>query len=469
MSKHAKSFTGKSLSTLAMIYALVIIVALLTWIVPGGEYQRTVTDGRTLVEPGSFQYIKSSPQGLGAMLTAPIKGFIQASQIIVFLFIIGGTFSVIQGTGAIQAGVQRMAQKFSEKPYLRRFFIPVSMTLFSLGGTLFGMCEETMPFVLIFIPLSLSLGYDTFVGVAIPFLGAAAGFAAAVINPFTVGIASSIAELPLSTGMGYRAFIWLLSTFFMIFFVMRYAAKIAQDPTKSPAYEMDLERKKSWTTDQSSATEFTRRQKLVLLSFGVGLALLIYGVLKYQWFIIEIAALFLALAMVSGVLGRISIDQFTDLFKAGAKEMIGIALIISCARALLVIATDAKILDVMLYNLAALISHLHPILAAQAMFVTQGTINFFVHSGSGQAMLTMPVMAPLADVIGITRQTAVLAFVFGEGWITPILPTSGVTMGVLGLAGLSWEKWARWMLPIQLFFFVLALLLLIPPVVFHWQ
>lgn len=463
-----KSPITKSFNTLAMIYVLVIIVAALTWIVPGGEYQREIKNGRTQVVPESFQFVKSTPQGIGAMLTAPIKGFIEASQIIVFLFVIGGTFSVIQGTGAIHVGVQRMAKRFSDKPYLRKFFIPVSMLLFSIGGTVFGMCEETMPFVLIFIPLSLSLGYDTIVGTAIPFLGAAAGFAAAIINPFTVGIASSIAEVPLSSGMAYRAIIWVLSTFFMTLFVMRYAARISKDPQKSPVYELDQERRKTLSTN-SEIKVLSRSQKWVLISFGLGILLLIYGVLQYHWFIIEIAGLFFALAMISGLLGRQSLDQFTDHFKAGAKDMMGVALIIACARALLIVASEAKILDVMLYNLAGLISQMHPIFAAQSMFVTQGIINFFVHSGSGQAMLTMPVMSPLTDVLGITRQTAILAFVFGEGWINPILPTSGVTMGVLGLAGLSWEKWARWMLPIQLFFFILALLLLIPPVIFHWQ
>jgi uncharacterized ion transporter superfamily protein YfcC len=156
-------------------------------------------------------------------------------------------------------------------------------------------------------------------------------------------------------------------------------------------------------------------------------------------------------------------------FKEGARDMVGVALIIGCARALLVVATDGKVLDTMLYSLAGLISHLHPILAAQAMFLTQGVINFFVHSGSGQAALTMPVMAPLADVVGVSRQTAVLAFQFGEGWINPILPTSGVTMGVLGLAGISWDTWFRWMVPAQIFFLILALLLLIPPFYFGYH
>jgi uncharacterized ion transporter superfamily protein YfcC len=172
--------------------------------------------------------------------------------------------------------------------------------------------------------------------------------------------------------------------------------------------------------------------------------------------------------MIGGIAGGLSLDEMTDSFKEGARDMVGVALIIGCARAILVVAQDGKVLDVMLYSLASGITQFHPIIAAQTMFITQGIINFFVHSGSGQAALTMPIMAPLADVVGLTRQTAVLAFQFGEGWINPILPTSGVTMGVLGLAGIPWERWFRWMLPAQLYFFVLALLLLVAAVLMHY-
>ncbi|MBN2356120.1 putative basic amino acid antiporter YfcC [candidate division KSB1 bacterium] len=458
-----------SFNTLFMIFAIVVLVALLTWVVPGGEYQRQMKDGKTLVMPDSFQFVDARPQGLGAILTAPIKGFIEAAHIIVFLFVIGGAFAVIQATGAITVSVQRLAHRFAQKPHLQKFFIPITMLLFSLGGTIFGMCEETLPFVLIFIPLCISLGYDSIVGTAIPFLGAAAGFAGAIINPFTVGIAASIAELPLSNGMPYRIFVWVLSTFFMTLFVVLYANKIKANPRKSPVYDLDQERRKNLHLTTEKEEPFTRRHKWVLWSFFLTILLLVFGVLQFQWFIIEIAALFLAAGLIAGIIGGLTVTQITDSLKTGAKDMVGVVLIIACARAILIVASDAKILDAILYYLAGIISNLHPVLAAQSMFVTQAIINFFVHSGSGQAALTMPVMSPLADVIGISRQTAVLAFVFGEGWVTPVLPTSGVTMGVLGLAGITWDKWFKWMLPLQIFFFILALLLLIPPVLLGWH
>jgi uncharacterized ion transporter superfamily protein YfcC len=453
-------------NTLVMIYSIVVAVAIFTWFIPGGEYKREIKDNRNVVVPNSFTYIKSEPQGLGAVLQAPIKGFISASEIIVFLLVIGGSFMIIQKTGAISSSLQKVAVNLSDKPHLQKYFIPITMTLFSIGGSTFGMCEETMPFVLIFIPLALSLGYDSIVGTAIPFLGAAAGFAGATLNPFTLGIALKIAELPYNIAIWYRILIWVISTISMITFVMMYASRVKKDPAKSPVFQLDKERKHSFHLDNNSKIEITRSQKLVLIVFVLALIVMVVGILEYSWFIIEIAALFFALGIIAGIIGNLSLNEITEAFKEGARDMVGVAFIIACARAMLVVATDAKIIDTMLFGMSNLISNFHPIVASQSMFITQGIINFFVHSGSGQAALTMPVMAPLADVLNIPRFVAVLAFQFGEGWINPMLPTSGVTMGVLGLAGISWDKWFKWIIPVQIYFFILALLLLIPPFFF---
>jgi len=455
-------------NTLVMIFAVVAIVALTTWIVPGGEYLRETKNGKTLVVPNSFKFVQSNPQGPGALLMSPLKGFAQAATIIGFLFIIGGAFNVIQKTGAIMVSVQRMAYTFAKKPHLEKFFIPVTITIFSIAGSIFGSSEETLPFILIFIPLAYSMGYDSIVGTSIPFLGAAAGFAGSTLNPFTVGIAQSIAELPLYSGLGYRIIIWIISTTAMIAFIMIYASKIKKKPELSPMYQFDLERKRSMHIDSSIEGDFTGSHKIVLLVFLLSMVILVVGILGYKWYITELGALFLALGIIAGLAGKLSITQITDAFKEGAKDMVGVALIIGCARGILVLANDGKIMDTFLYSLSGVIMNLHPVFASQAMFIMQAVINFFVHSASGQAMLTMPVMAPLADVIGVSRQVAVLAFQFGEGWINPILPTSGVTMGVLGLAGIPWEKWFKWMLPMQIFFFILALLLLVPPFFFNY-
>ena len=455
--------------TLVLIYAVVVLVALATWIAPGGEYRRDVVDGRTLVVANSFTFVDADPQGVGDVLMAPVRGFIQAAQIIAFLFVIGGAFKALEKTGAVAVSIRSLGLTFARKPHLQRYFIHVTMTIFSLGGAVFGMCEETMPFVLVFIPLALSLGYDSLVGTAIPFLGAAAGFAGSVFNPFTVGIAQGIAELPLYSGMEYRIVIWVVSTVSMVTFVMMHASKVRKNPEASPVYQIDRERKHAFHLDAGEAGMFSRPQKWVLALVVGTILLLVFGILQFRWYINEIAALFLGLGIAGGLAGRLSLNTLAEAFKEGARDMMGVALIIGCARGILVVASDGKVLDVMLYSLASVITNLHPVFAAQAMFVTQGIINFFVHSGSGQAALTMPVMAPLADVVGLSRQTAVLAFQFGEGWINPILPTSGVTMGVLGLAGISWDRWFRWMLPVQIYFFALALLLLVPAVLLGYH
>ncbi len=458
-----------SFNTLIMIFAVIVLVAIATWIVPSGEYQRQLNNGKTLVVPNSFSFTESNPQGFTAVLTSPYKGFVKAAEIIGFLFILGGSFSILIRTGAITVSIQHLAHTFSHRPHLQKFFIPAIMTIFSIGGATFGLSEEVMLFVPIFIPLAMSLGYDSIVGLAIPFLGAAAGFAGSVFNPFTVGIAQSIAELPLYSGMEYRIVVWVISTVSMIYFVNRYANKIRKNPELSVMFEADKEKKAALHLQGTILEAFTVQHKIILVGFAAALVGLVYGVLQHQWWLNEIAALFLALGIFSGIVGRLSATIITDSFKDGAKDMVGVALIIACARAILVIATEGKVLDVLLYACSGVIQSLHPVFAAQMMFVVQCVINFFVHSGSGQAALTMPIMSPLADVIGISRQTAVLAFQFGEGWINPILPTSGFTMGVLGLANIPWDKWFRWMLPIQIYFFIVALLLLIPPVIFHWQ
>jgi uncharacterized ion transporter superfamily protein YfcC len=455
--------------TLVLIYIMVVLTVIATWVVPGGEYQRIEKDGRTIPVADSFQFAEGRPQGLGALFISPIKGFIEAAYIIVFVFVVGGAFAIIQETGAITAFIHNLALKFGESKALRALLIPVTMIIFSLGGAVFGMCEETMPFVLIFVPLALSLGYDTIVGVSIPFVGAAAGFAGAFFNPFTVGIAQGIADIPLYSGLGYRVIIWTIGTAIAIFIVMRYASRLLKNPKISPTYEEDQEKRTSLDLDtpDKEKVDLLGRHKLVLYFFLGGMILLVFGILKFKWYINEIAGLFLALGIISGILGRLNSEKIAKAFVAGAKDMINAALIIGCARAILVVATDGKILDTALYYMAQSISRFHPIISSQLMFVCQCVINFFVHSGTAQAALTMPIMAPLGDLVGITRQTTVFAFQLAE-YINPILPTSGVTMGVLGLARLRWEKWAKWFLPLLIIWVLFGFLTLIPPVLTHW-
>ena len=457
--------------TLVLIYMIVLLVYSLTWIVPSGEFNREKVGvggtQREITIPGTFQKVEKRIVSPEILLTAPIKGFSEGAPIIAFLFVVGGAFLVIQRTGTIDIAIKRLADSFARHPRSRKFVIPVLMVVFSLAGSIFGMSEETIPFIMVFIPLSLSLGYDSIVGVSIPFLGAAAGFAAAFFNPFTVGIAQGLSGLPLYSGLPYRLIVWALGTITVIAFVMRYAAKIKKNPKLSPVYELDRKRLAEMSVNGQVSEEWNSRHRAVLLIFAGGILVLILGILLLNWYITAIAAVFMGMGILSGFAAKMSPSDMAKNFVEGAKDMMNVAFIIACGRAILIIASEGQILDSILFYASNFISMFPKIVTAQMMFFTQSGINFFIHSGTAQAALTMPVMAPLSDLVGVTRQTSVLAFQLCE-FILPILPTSAVTMGVLGVAKISWEKWARWFLPLMLILVVLSMLLLIPPVLMNW-
>ncbi len=459
----------KAPNTYLIIFSLIIVTAILTYLLPGGKYQMVERQGRRVIDPASFTAAESNPQGVDAVLMAPLNGFVDAALIIGFVLIVGGAFSVLQKTRAVDAGIQTLARAHEKNALIRKLTIPLFMVLFSLGGAVFGMSEEVIPFIMIFIPMALALGYDSVTGVAIPFVGAGAGFAAAFINPFTLGVAQGIANLPPLSGIGYRIFCWTLTTLVAIVFVQRYANKIKKEPHKSISAVIDAVRRKEWHVNKNAALHLTGRHKWVLGLFLAAMVLLVYGVLAYQWYIKEIAALFLGMGMVAGIAGGLKAKDITDGFIQGAKELIGTALVIALARGILIIARDGQIIGTILHGLSSLIKDAHPVLAAQIMFLVQTVINFFVPSGSGQAALTMPIMAPLSDLLNVSRQTAVLAFQFGDGFSNLIIPTSAVTMGVLALAEIPWEKWARWILPLEIAFFILSFILLVPPFFMHWK
>lgn len=454
-------------NTFVLLFAILALIALATWFVPGGKYETHLVNGKQLVDPASFHYVASSPQGLVALMKAPIKGFVEAALIIGFVLIVGGAFAVVQKTEAIDTAIRSIARAHAHSPLVRATLIQVFVTLFSLGGATFGMNEEVIPFVLIFVPLALALGYDTVTGVSIPFLGSQVGFGAAFLNPFNVGIAQGIAGVPVFSGMGYRLVVWACATLVTIAFLMWYAARVKRNPALSPTFVLDQAKRQEQPV-ALSLERMTRRHAAVLAIFALALGVMVVGVVKYEWFVEEIAALFLGMAIAVGLVGRIGTDNWVGAFMQGVKDLAPTALVIAIARATMIIARDAHIIDTMLHALMPWVQSSHPVFAAQKMYLIQSVINFFIHSGSGQAALTMPIMAPLADLVGVTRQTAILAFQLGE-LSTPMIPTSGITVGVLALARVPWLTWAKWMIPLQLIYLVLALLLLVPPCLMQWS
>jgi uncharacterized ion transporter superfamily protein YfcC len=384
------------------------------------------------------------------------------------VLIVGGAFAVLQRTEAIDAMIKSVAQAHSRSALVRAAVIPVFVTLFSLGGASFGMAEEAIPFVLIFIPLALALRLDTLTGVAIPFVGSQVGFATAFLNPFNVGVAQGIAGVPLFSGLGYRALCWAIATTLTIAFLSAWAVRIRRQPELSPTHALDQERRQ--TLDLASFDAFTGmtgRHRGVLWLFAATLVVMIFGVVRLGWYIEEIGALFLVMAVVVGVVGRLSSDELVAAFLQGARDLVGTALVIALAKGTVILMREGQIIDTLLNALAPLVASGSPVFAAQKMFVIQSVINFFIHSGTGQAALTMPLMAPLADLVGVTRQTAVLAFQFGE-LTTAIIPTSGITVGVLALARVPFATWLRWMLPLQGLYLVMALVLLAVPALTRW-
>ena len=460
--------------TTLILFGIIVLAALMTWMVPPGEYARDEIEvegvgTREVVVPGSYERLVREGGDLGArvvhtvamIVKAPILGFIDedAAPIIAFVLLVGGAFAVLTETGAVDAALRRVVVGAERSPLLDVLLIPLFMALFSLGGAVFGMSEETIPFVLIFVPLALALGYDAITGAAIPFLGSAAGFAAAFLNPFTVGVAQGIAGVALFSGAGFRVGLWVVVTAVVTGFVLWHARRVRRDATRSPMHGLDVEGQARALEAEGEA--FTGRHAAVLVAFAAGIVALVAGVLTAGWYIVEIAALFVALAAILGAVGGLGGNGTAKAFMAGVRDLAPTAVIIGLARGILIVLQDGQVVDTILNALASGLGGAGSTVAASAMFGVQTAINFFVPSGSGQAALTMPLMAPLADLVGVTRQTAVLAFQMGDGFTNMIIPTSPVLMGVLSLARVPWPTWARWILPLQIGLFVLGVVALV--------
>jgi len=446
--------------TITIIMIIMIVFIILTWLIQAGEYERKEYNGRMIVVPGTYKVIDNQPQGLWAMLTAPIKGFASASQIIGFCLLVGGAFGMINKTGAISAGLASVLRFSLKKPKYKKLVIPLIMTLFSLAGATFGMSESVIVFIMITIPLSIAMGYDSIVGICISFMAAGVGFAAAITNPFNIGVAQGIAELPMFSGWDFRIIVWAIMTSIAILYVMRYARKIELNPLNSPVYELDRKRNLD-ELENIEKMAFSWKKKIIVVLLFVSLAILVVGANKWKWYINEISALFIALGIASVIIYRLPMKESIDAFIGGAKDMITAGLIIGLSRGLLVIASDGKIIDTILYAVSNWGKDLHAAVSVQFIFLFQSCFTFFVPSGSGQAALTVPIVAPLSDLLGVGRQTAIMAFQLGDGIMSMIVPTSGVTMGVLAIANIPYQTWLKWFVKLLAIFFIAAMLILV--------
>ncbi len=426
--------------TYVILYALVIIIAICTYIVPAGVYD-TYADpvsGRTIVDPDSYHTVEKNPTTPFGLLMALPNGLVNAASIVFFIFIVGGSFQIVTATRAIEKGISSLARRLNGK---ERLIIPIIVFIFSLGGATFGMAEECIVFIPMGIALARALGYDAIVGSGIVILGAATGFTSAWMNPFTVGVAQTISELPMFSGIFFRLIIWVVVMAATIIYIWRYAAKVKAKPELSYVYELEKAEKGN-AVDMSKIEKMGTSDILVLLSVLAGLAMIIVGVFLYDWYIMEIAAMFFGIGILSGIFSKMGPSTMASEFVKGAAGIAFGALVVGVARAILVVMQDANIIHTVVHGLASLISGLPKTIAAVIMMLVQTVINFFIPSGSGQASVTMPIMAPLADVLGMTRQTAVLAFQFGDGFTNSIIPT-GAIMASLAMGNIPYDKWVK--------------------------
>lgn len=440
-----------------VLLTIVAICGILTYIVPAGEFDRVETsDGRMVVDPDTFHYVEKSPVGIFGLLKAIPKGMAETADIIFFIFIVGGSFAVVEKTGAVEAGIGKITKSMAGK---EKLIVPVIMAIFSLGGAVFGMAEETLPFIPIMVTLALALGFDSMTGVGMVLVGAGAGFAGAFMNPFTIGVGQGIAGLPLFSGIGFRVILYIAMITVSIIYVYRYANKVKVSPKISNMYEIDKTRED--TLDLENIREITVNDKIVLMVVALTIVLLVVGVIQFGWFIPEIAALFIGMAIIVALFGKLGLNGFGENLVEGMANMAGGALIVGFARAILVVLTEGSIIDTILYGASNAVSSLPSVFTAIGMYIFQCLLNFIIPSGSGQAAVSIPIMAPLADLTGVTRQTAVLAYQLGDGISNIIAPTSGFFMAGLALAKVPWEKWAKWFIKLALIQYLIGAIFII--------
>ncbi|WOV84885.1 TIGR00366 family protein [Sporosarcina jeotgali] len=452
-------------TTTALLMFMIVLVAMLTYVIPAGQFDRAMDEktGRELIVADSFSYTEQSPVGIGGILSSVFGGIVGAAEIIAFVLIVGGVFGVIVKSGAINAALARLIHRLKGRESI---FIIIAMTAFAIGGATFGMAEETLPFVAIVLAATIAMGYDRIIAVSIVVVGVYAGYSAGPLNPFNVGIAQGIAELPLFSGIGLRSVMMVGGLIIAIHHTLRYAKKVKMDPkTSLLVNEKEIEADSSLLDDLT----MTRRHKWIMAVLGLSLVALVFGVLKYGWYLGEISALMLLMGIVIGMIAfKGSFNQFTDEFMKGAAEMTAAALIIGLSRAILVVMEEGQIIDTLVYAVSVPLGSLHSVFAAWGMYLSQGLINFIIPSSTGQAAVVMPIMSSISDVIGINRQIAVQAFQSGDGYWNMITPTHPVLMAALGIAAVSFGKWIRFAGPLVFKWTIWTMIILAVGVWIDW-
>ncbi|SIT73341.1 YfcC family protein [Edaphobacillus lindanitolerans] len=437
-----------------IIFGILVLAVLLTYIVPAGEFQREEVDGRNIVIDGTYERIESQPASLLSTFTSIQQGLVDSAPIIFMVLIVGAAVAVIDHTGAINSGVNALISKTKNQKYL---LVAAFISIFAILD-FFGISGNVIiAFIPIGIVLARALKLDPIVGVAMVYLGQYVGVATGTFDPVITGLAQSIAELPLFSGWHLRLTAFFILIIITMIYILRYVKRIEKDPSKRIITFAETDGGVQGPVEEFGP--FTGRHKVVLLTALVFMGSFIYGVFKMEWSTNELAGIFIMMSIAVAIVGRIHMNDFVKVFIKGAQDIVYGALVIGLARAVVVVLENGKILDTIVSAAVQPMAEMPMFLAAESMFVFNLLFNLIITSGTGQAAIVMPFMVPLADMLDITRQTAVLAFKMGDGITNIIAPTSGVLMAVLAIGKVPYAKWFKFVLPLVLMWSVVGLIM----------
>ena len=431
--------------TLALMFMLMIVALVMTWVLPAGSFQTEINEaGREVVIAGTFTVTEEHPRlSPLALFTSIPRALAQAQGIIFFVLLIGGALAVIRDTGAIDALLGRAVVRFGSVPGLLIF---TGVFMFAFGSATIGMAVEYVPLAGVLIALCIAMRLDVVAAIGIIVVGYGVGYGAALTNPFTLVIAQNVAELQPISGWEYRLIWYLPFVLIGVHHVWRYACRVQADPTRSLVADVP----EAQPPEHVEPPVMTNTHRAVLLLTLGALLILVWGITQHGWYLTELSALFAGLTIVVAGVARMHMDRVAILFSSGAAELAGTALLIGFARAISLLLEDGMVLHTIVDFMASPLEGLPAELSAVGMLLIQSVMNIFVASGSGQAYLTMPLMAPIGDLVGVERQVAVLAYLYGDGFMNMIVPTNAVLMGIIGIAGIPYSRWFRFILPLIL-------------------
>lgn len=456
---------GKLPHIYVILFIMIALASLASYVVPSGQFERVEgPNGADILQPGTFSFIASEPVSFFDFMLAVPNGLMQSAEIIFGIIMIGGMFRVIERTGVIDIGVSKLAIAFSNKGL---WIIPTLMIPFCLFTTFSGAVELSLVYLPVIMPLILKLGFDKVTATGIVLVSTIAGFAIALTAPANLGTAQTIAQLPLYSGIGYRTLILVTMLGVGMIYVWRYAKKVRANPELSIVKE-EKQRYSADDPKEMVPVKATGRQIVASIALLLIFGYMFYGLLVLKWYFLELAGLYMILGIIVGLIAGLKPSDISESFNEGFKSILLGAMVVGIARGVAVVLYEGNILDTIVFGIGQVVSAMPGSVTAVMMMIVQGLFNFLVPSGSGQAMITMPIMTGLSDIAGVTRQTAVLAFQIGDGFSNIFYPTSGYFMATLAIAGLAWEKWLRFIFPLLIVWYVLGAVFLIIAQLMNW-